>query len=70
MADNKESGKKPNIPLKPGKKGKFNFYWIYAIMFLLIFVFYITNTGDSATKTDWPQLIEMLQNEDVEKRTL
>lgn len=68
MADNKKnSGKKLTNPGKPNKKGKFNLYWIYAIMFLLIFIIYFSDWGGGATKTDWPQLKEMLVDGDVEK---
>ncbi len=69
MADteNKEKGKnQPSLP-KLKKKGKFNFYWIYAIMFFIIFIIYFTNTGDSSSKTDWPQIKEMIVSGDVEK---
>ena len=69
MADteNKEKGKKQPILPKMNKKGKFNFYWIYAIMFFIIFIIYFSNYGDSTAKTDWPQLKEMLVSGDVEK---
>jgi len=65
--DNKDKGKiKPTLPnLK--KKGKFNFYWIYAIMFFIIFIIYFTGFDDGAEKTDWPQLKEMLAAYDIEK---
>ena len=69
MADtnNTDKGKrKSNLPnLK--KKGKFNFYWIYAIMFFVIFIIYFSGFNDGSTKTDWPQLKEMLANDDVER---
>ena len=69
MADtnNTNKGKNQSGFPKLKKNGKFNFYWIYAIMFLIIFVVYFTNFGDGAQKTDWPQLQEMLVSGDVEK---
>ncbi|MDT8392454.1 MAG: ATP-dependent zinc metalloprotease FtsH [Bacteroidales bacterium] len=69
MADtdkSKKEHKKPGLP-NMKNKGKFNFYWIYAIMFFIIFIIYFTGFNDSTSKTDWPQLQEMLQDEDVER---
>jgi AFG3 family protein len=69
MADtkNKEKGKnQPSLP-KLKKKGKFNLYWIYAIMFFIIFVIYFTNSGGSEQKTNDYDLQRMLQKGDVEK---
>jgi AFG3 family protein len=69
MADTNKTdkGKKQsNLPnLK--KKGKFNFYYIYAAMFFLIFIIYFTGFNEGSTKTDWPQLKEMLASDDIEK---
>ena len=67
--DKKEKGKGKNKPILPNlkKKGKFNFYWIYAIMFFIIFIIYFTGFDDGAKKTDWPQLKEMLASDDIEK---
>ncbi len=69
MADtnHKDKEKKPVGFPKLKNKGKFNFYWIYAIMFFIIFIVYWTGFSDSTKKTDWPQLREMLLDEDVEK---
>jgi len=69
MADtnNTDKGnKKPLLPKFKGK-GKFNFYYIYAIMFFIIFIIYFTSFNDDTAKTDWPQLKEMLEDTDVEK---
>ena len=72
MADN---DKKRNIP-EPNKKsspkgkapkGKFNFYWIYGLLALIFFTVYIVNSTDSAQKTGWRELQEMLQDQDIEK---
>lgn len=48
-------------------KGKFSFYWIYAIMFFIIFIVYFTNQEDNSQETDWPQLQEMIVSGDVAK---
>ncbi|HSG68034.1 MAG TPA: ATP-dependent metallopeptidase FtsH/Yme1/Tma family protein, partial [Bacteroidales bacterium] len=69
MAENNNTDKdkkKSNLP-KMKNKGKFNFYWIYAIMFFIIFVVYYTGFNEGTTKTDWPQLKEMLEKQHVEK---
>jgi cell division protease FtsH len=72
MADN---DKKRNIP-EPDKKsspkgkppkGKFNFYWIYGLLALIFFTVYIVNSTGSAKKTDWRDLKEMLQDQDIER---
>src|SRR5210317_755964 len=62
MADDKSknSGKKPNIPIKPGKKGKFNFYWIYAIMFFIIFLVYIMGQDNNARQIDDVEFEELM----------
>jgi len=69
MADtnHKDKEKKTGGFPKLKNKGKFNFYWIYAIMFFIIFIVYWTGFGDSTKKTNWQHLTEMLQDEDVEK---
>jgi cell division protease FtsH len=69
MADTNHKDKEKKIGGFPNfkSKGKFNFYWIYAIMFFIIFIVYWTSFSDSTKKTDWPQLREMLLDEDVEK---
>ncbi|MEN8225340.1 MAG: ATP-dependent zinc metalloprotease FtsH [Bacteroidota bacterium] len=52
------------------KKGKFNFYWIYAIMFFIIFIIYFSDFSGGSTKTTWPQLREMLAMRHVESIVL
>ncbi len=69
MAD-KDNNNKGNLNPKPprgNKKGKFNFYWIYAIMFFVIFVIYFMGQGDSSQETDDLELQAMLRQGDVEK---
>ncbi len=69
MADIKKTDKGKNqsgLP-KMNKKGKFNFYWIYAAMFFIIFIIYISDLGGGARKTNEYDLRIMLQKGDVEK---
>lgn len=65
--DNKNKGNlSPKSP-RGNKKGKFNFYWIYAIMFFLIIVIYFMGQGDNSRETDDLELQAMLRQGDVEK---
>jgi cell division protease FtsH len=50
-----------------GKKPKFNFYWIYGILALIIIGFPMLNLDEGAKKTGWGELKQMLENHDVEK---
>ncbi|NOY49329.1 MAG: ATP-dependent zinc metalloprotease FtsH [Chlorobi bacterium] len=50
-----------------GKKPKFNFYWIYGILALIIIGFPMLNLDEGAKKTGWGELKQMLENQDVEK---
>ena len=50
------------------KKGKFNFYWIYAVMFFIIFVIYFSSDwGGGAVKTNDYDLQQMLGKGHIEK---
>ncbi|MEE4256693.1 MAG: ATP-dependent zinc metalloprotease FtsH [Bacteroidales bacterium] len=49
------------------KKGKFNFYWIYAIMFFIILAWYFSDWGGGAQKTNDYDLQQMLEKGHVEK---
>lgn len=60
-----ESGNKNKTP-----KGRFNFYWIYAILAIVFFSVYFMNMGGSAKKTTWSELKEMLHDQDVERIVL
>ncbi len=63
MADtnNKEKGKiQSNLP-KLKKKGKFNFYWIYAIMFFVILMIYVMGQDDNSIQIDDIELNAMLE---------
>ncbi len=72
------SGQQKNDPLKnfmnPGKKGnqkgKFNFYWIYSIIAIVFIAIYFFNQGEGVKETDWGDLKQMLEEEDVEKLIL
>jgi len=65
--DNKNKGKNQSN-LSKMKKGKFNFYWIYAIMFFIIFVIYFSDFwGGGPQKTNDYDLQQMLYKGDVEK---
>jgi len=68
MADieNKDKGKNQSNRPKM-KKGKFNFYWIYAIMFFIIIAVYLSGMGDGAQKTNDYDLQQMLEKGHVEK---
>ncbi len=70
MLEENKSGdkKKPfnKIPKPPGKG--FNFSWIYAIVFLLIFVIWVLGLGDKPKLTNMSEFEKtMLLNHDVEK---
>ena len=62
-----------NIPEnkpKGNNRGRFNFYWIYAILALVFFSVYFFNTEGSAKKTTWKDLRQMLIDQDVERIVL
>jgi len=76
--NNEGSGGQKNDPFKnfmnPGKKGspkgKFNFYWIYTIIAVVFFGIFFFNTGGNIKETNWGDLKQMLEEEDVEKLVL
>ncbi len=49
------------------KKSKFNFYWIYGILAVIFIGIQFLNFGGTAEKTDWRNLRQMLEAQDVEK---
>ncbi len=66
----KEDGSNPFNNLKgSGKNGKpkFNFYWIYGILILILFGVQFIGLGDEGKQTDWRDLKRMLENSDVSK---
>jgi len=69
-----EDQKNTNIPNKnpfdkfpKGKKPKFSFYWIYAILGLVFLGLELLSSGPGPKKTDWNGLKQMLQDKDVQK---
>jgi len=53
-----------------GKKPKFNFYWVYGLIIVLFLAFNFLNWDTGAKETNWGELKNMLQNEDVNKIVL
>lgn len=66
------NNKQENSEKSKGKnpKGKFNFYWIYAVIALILFGTYLLNNTGTTEKINWGELEQMLKNGDVEKITL
>ncbi|MDP2722392.1 MAG: ATP-dependent zinc metalloprotease FtsH [Bacteroidales bacterium] len=50
-----------------GGKPKFNFYWIYGILAIVLIGIQFMGMGDEGKQTDWRDLKTMLQDGDVEK---
>lgn len=71
MAENEQNKKQNNLPKSPlggkGGKPKFNFFWIYGILAVLLLGLMTMGGGTSAEETDWGQVNQMLANQDVEK---
>ncbi len=68
---NEKGSTKENLSNKlKNPKGKFNFYWIYAIIAIVFFSIYYLNQGSTAKKTNWKEFQEMLQDGDVGKIVL
>ncbi len=68
----KSSGSNPfNLKTK-GKDGKpkFNFYWIYGILALILFGVQFIGLSDEGKQTDWRDLKQMLEQNDVSKIVL
>jgi cell division protease FtsH len=63
-----EENKNSNMPQKPGGKRRFNFYWIYIILTVVLFALYFTGKDESQREEiDMGQLIELLKNGEVSK---
>lgn len=58
----------PKMPKMP--KVKFNFYWIYGILGVVLFGLYLNNMGATPKELGWGDLKEMLVNQEVEKLLL
>ncbi len=71
MAEEQKNTNPPNKgpfdKFPKGKKPKFSFYWIYAIIGLVFLGLELMSSGPSAKKTDWSGLKQMLENKDVQK---
>jgi len=65
MAD-KEKDKNKINPVK-GKKPKFSFYWIYAILAVIFIGIQYFNYTNPVKEITWPRLEEMLLKQDVDK---
>ncbi|MCR5014897.1 MAG: ATP-dependent zinc metalloprotease FtsH [Bacteroidales bacterium] len=53
---------------KPGNKKRFNFYWIYVILTVVLFALYFTGKNETPKEDiDMGQLIELLQNGEISK---
>jgi len=55
----------PKMPKMP--KVKFNFYWIYGVLGIILFGLYLNNMGATPKVIGWGELKEMLVNQEVEK---
>ncbi len=62
----KENKENKFIPPK-GKRPKFNFYWIYAILAVIFITIQILNYNNPVKEVSWARLEEMLIRQDVEK---
>lgn len=58
----------PKIPKMP--KVKFNIYWIYIALGVVLFGLYLNNMGATPKELGWGELKEMLLNQEVEKLIL
>ncbi|MFA5974424.1 MAG: ATP-dependent zinc metalloprotease FtsH [Lentimicrobiaceae bacterium] len=48
-------------------KVKFNFYWIYGVLGIVLFGLYLNNMGTTPKELGWGELKEMLANQEVDK---
>lgn len=69
MENEKKKKKNNNNPggEGPDKKPKFNFYWVYLILAVMIIFTYIFSKPNSAEETDWTKVETMIKNKDVNK---
>ncbi|MCF8228198.1 MAG: ATP-dependent zinc metalloprotease FtsH [Bacteroidales bacterium] len=63
--NNSQDSPKGNKP-----KGKFNFYWIYGLLAVIIIGLQFMDLGGDATKTTWGEVKEMLADGDVKRLVL
>ncbi|MGM0566608.1 MAG: ATP-dependent zinc metalloprotease FtsH [Bacteroidota bacterium] len=76
MAEKNENNNKQNTGQQQGdnknkmNKPKFNFYWIYGLIILMFLGFNLFNWEGTTKETNWGELKNMLQNEEVRKVVL
>jgi ATP-dependent metalloprotease FtsH len=58
----------PKMPKMP--KVKFNFYWIYGILGVILFGLYLNNMGSTPKELGWGELKDMLVNQEIDKLIL
>ena len=58
----------PKMPKMP--KVKFNFYWIYGVLGIILFGLYLNNMGSTPKEIGWGELKDMLTNQEVDKLVL
>lgn len=63
---NKMKGKIPKPP-KGGKRNNFNFYWVYAIIIVVLISINLFNWAGNITPTTFPKFKEMVQSGHVDK---
>ena len=63
-----EENKTPNTPMRPNGRKRFNFYWIYVILTVILFALYFTGKDENTREEiDMGQLIELLKSGQVSK---
>ncbi len=69
---NPKNPQQPNGKQQKNKKFKFNFYWIYAALFLVFIGINLSGNvwQPSSFKIEWYELKQMLRNNDVDKITV
>ena len=74
MAEDKEKKtdkqNSQNSPKGNKPKGKFNFYWIYGILAVIIIALQFSNMGTTTEKADWGEIRNMLADNDIRKIVL
>lgn len=55
----------PKMPKMP--KMRFNFYWIYGLLGVILFGLYLNNMGATTKEIGWGELKVMLENQEIEK---